>query len=154
MVADSSAETAIDIDTNLKSTDKVGWMILGFDWFFETVASPYTRISPHSAALADNIYCLQLNRGESLATPVFLRGGDNDLMMEDIIDIQVATSVGFLALNWPRKVRRVAFTQQETIHLLFGTTADSTDISVATIQIYCEIIYIALKASKGRGEYR
>ena len=153
MVVDSSVETGVEIETGIGSADKVGWVILGFDWFFVDTAADYHRFDCFAAGAGDETHMLQLCRGELPDTPVILRGGDNDLLMESIIHFTHYTGVGAFIKSWPEQVRKNAYTQQDKLHFTYGSRTDIAHISTVDVSIYAEIFYIPVKARNARGDH-
>lgn len=151
MVADSTTEVAVDIDTDISNLDKVAWMILGVEYQFELIASPYTKKVGFVDAALDVAHVFQLAKGEAPATPVSYSALDNNLLLEDVIARAVITD-GPILLEYPRKILRTCFTQQETLHALFYTTVDDTLISDTTIQLVGNIVYVPVTAPTARGE--
>ena len=150
MPADTTVETAVEIDTAIPPGGKVGWVIYGIRWLFQNVAAPYARIQPGIAT--DAVLNLQLCRGDVPGTPVRLSRSDSDLIVEDIFDISVATAVGVTYIEWPRLVRRSAVTQLPKLYLMFVSDVDVTNISAATTEIFAEILYHLVDAPKAQRE--
>lgn len=138
MVANSTAETAVEIDTDIPQGSKVGWIIYGMRYQFRVIASPHL---PLSVGNVNGLALVQLCRGDVPDTPVFLDPGDADLILEEVIDVIQSTAVGFDYYAWPRTIRRSAVTQLPKLYLMFGSTADFTTLSDPLNELYAEILY-------------
>lgn len=145
MVADSTAEVAVEVDTDIAAGSEFGWIIHGMRWIFQNVSAPHLRVT---LGTMNGVATLQLCRGERPATPVILSRGDRDLIIEDSIDSMVVSSVGVNITNWPREVAQPAVTQMSKLYLMFMSTADIATISAATLEIFAEIMYSVVKAPK------
>ncbi len=144
MIADSSDEVGVEIDTDIPAGSKLGWIMYGMRWQIRTIASPHLPVGiPPDAS---NLFMIQLCRGELPATPVLLEPGDESLVMEEIVDVPFNSAVGFALNSWPRTIRKPAVTQLSKLYLMFQTGVDSVPISAATIEVYAEILYHLVKA--------
>jgi hypothetical protein len=152
MVADSTNEVAVDIDTDIPAGGTVGWTIVGMEWQFVDIASPYTKRNSIITAGVNNM-TLQLGRGEAPGTVTLMHPGDDDLIAEDILCMQYAAG-GEFPLTWPRGKAIRDVTQLGTLHVRFATSVDVTDISATTIEIFGKVLYYPVHAPKAPSSIR
>lgn len=150
MVADSTTEAGITIDTSIEAGQKVAWAIVGMRWMFEAVAAPHLPRGIGAPAMSTGV--LQLVRGELPATPVLVGRHDRDLLGEDMIEVSVSTAVGYAVMTWPREVPFMAVTQLPKIHAVFGTEADWAQVSDAAYRISGAVLYRLVTAGEARHE--
>lgn len=151
MVATSTDEVGVEVDTDIRSGSKTAWAILGLRYAFELIAAPNTPFGPGATA-AHLAWYLQLVRGALPTVPVCIGRQDHDLIGEDIVEYTISTAVGFNFSTWPREVPFLGVTQLPTLHLTFGTTADMAEISLTTYRLVGSIIYNLVTAPKARHE--
>lgn len=150
MVADSSAETGIEIDTGLAPGMKLGWTMVGVDWSYRLLASPHTVVV--EIPTADISASLQLCRGDMPATPLLLHPKDEHLIYDMSHSIWTDTSVGG-ALDedsWHR-IRKPARTQKSKLYLQYATDADWTLMSVGSIIVFAVLYYYLVNAPEIHG---
>ena len=141
--ANTTAEAAAEIDTGIKARSNVGWVIYGLRWQIQNIASPHARISLNWTVAG--LVTVQLCRGEEPATPVLLSAGDNQLIMEDTIDIMAASAASFIAMTWPRIVRKLAVTQLPKLYVMFQSNVDFTALA-ETSEIVGHVLYHEVEA--------
>ena len=146
MVADSTAETAIQIDTDIKQGSKVGWAIYGMTYLFQDIASPHAR---RDLGQDDTVVVVQLCRGDVPSTPILLSRGDSDLLLEDCLSVVQASGVGHRLDYWPRRVSKLCYTQLPHMYLMMQSTPnDCTGLSATTIELFAQIHYMPMVAPK------
>jgi hypothetical protein len=147
MIADATGEVGVEIDTDIPAGAAIGWQIYGVRYHFQNIASPFARINPHAGFVVGHIAVFQLCRGELPATPVLLSGGDDGLILEDIMTGEKATAVGGqMTFMYPRMVMHPAVTQMAKLYAMYQTVPDNTVISLTTIELFGAILYHLVKA--------
>jgi hypothetical protein len=149
MVADSSVETAVEIDTGLEPGMKLGWTLVGLDAGFRTVASPHHPIA-HGAASMEST--LQLCRGDLPATPVLLHPSNDNVIFDMPMQVNSETAVGYDRFDgycW--RTRKPERTQREKLYLMFGSDIDWAAISAATTEIFAILYYFLVSAPEISG---
>ena len=153
MVADSTAEVATEIDTDIAPGSKIGWQIYGVRYAFQDIASPYMRHNPHVGFAVSHVGVFQLCRGQKPATPVLLSAADEDLILEDIMTGEKATAVGGqMTFIFPRVVMVPAVTQLPKLYAMYVTSHDNTVISVASIELRGAVLYHLVAGPEARRE--
>lgn len=144
MVADSSVETGVEIDTGLEVGMKMGWALVGMDWGFRTVASPHLPIV--EVVGVTNSAVLQLARGDLPTSPLMLSPKDDNLIYDSALGNQYVTGVGHSRYDAWHRHRKPARTQKSKLYMQFGTVSDWTDISAATTEIFAILYYFLVSA--------
>jgi hypothetical protein len=150
MVDNSTVEAAVEIDTDLDEGSYSGWNILGFDYQICVNTEPYLHIAVGNTAVDA---WAQLCRGDVPNTPVKLKPGHRDLIMEDSFAWEAGDATSQL---WQgshiHKVRKMAQTQLGKIYFMFGTVADWAAVSADTNSIFGTVYYFPVKAPRGPRE--
>lgn len=136
MVADTTTEVWVDIDTNL--LDGYAWALYGIEWFFQDPATfePLTFYGPNVA----NTFALQIHRNDD--HELLIRYDDDDLWLHHHIDVMTLTSgAGISAGPYSREKPSVSFSP--TLRAVFRTEVDATELAAADLlvgKIYYDII--------------
>ena len=149
MVATSTTEVAVEVETGLAPGSKFGWEIVGVSYWFQNIASPHTIISPN---VTDSRLQIQLVRGEVPATPVMLSMGDNDVIAQESVDNIVHDATSRETIIYPRAIPAAATTQRAALYLMFVTSVDVTAISLTTVELFAHLHYFVVDAPPVAGE--
>jgi hypothetical protein len=143
MVADSSNEVYVDIDTQLM--DGEAWLVYGAEWTFENVDPTVPLVARNAAA--NNAAVIQIHRNDD--SIILLNHNDDDLIFEDVwIQSYIATAAGTTIDQtfFPRRFGKRTITFSENLRVLFRTYADHTEISATTVQIAGKVFYDRISA--------
>lgn len=149
MVATSTTEVAVEIETGLAPGTNFGWEIVGLSYWFQNIASPHTIISPN---VTDARLQIQLVRGEVPATPVMLSMGNNDIICQEAVDNIVHDATSRETIIYPRAIPAAAVTQRLALYLMFVTSVDVTAISLTTVEMFAHLHYFIVPAPAVKGE--
>lgn len=136
MVADTTNEVWVDIDTNL--LDGYAWALYGIEWFIQnpTTFEPITWYGPN----APNSLALQIHRNDD--HELLIEYGDDDLWLHHHLDIMTLTSGAAIAQG-PYRREKPSVTFGPTLRAVFRTDVDATNITAADLlvgKIYYDII--------------
>jgi hypothetical protein len=139
MVADSTNEVTVDIDTALD--DGQAWLIYGMEYGFENV-DPTIPLPVYGAGV-DVAGTIQVHRNTE--SDILLASNNNRLMAQHKVEMAFLTS-GMAMLTEPYKVPINTVTLQPTLRVIYRTSADNTNISAATAQISGVLLYDIISA--------
>lgn len=134
MVADSTNEAWVDIDTNL--SDGEAWLIYGCEWTFEVIADPRAPLAPSTALIARTF---QLHRTDD--SEVLLQANDDQVIVHHVHNAALAGAAGLHNYNYPYRVAKRTVTMQPTLRALFRTSADDGGISDPLNHLVGKIFY-------------
>ena len=139
MVADSTTEVWVDIDTGID--DGQAWLMYGMEYSFENIdpTIPLAWISGANSFKAS----LQLHRNDE--SEILLARNDNDVIVDHHLLYTILTSGATIQAE-PIKVPINNVTLQPTLRVLFRTSVDVVNLSAATAQLSGVILYDIISA--------
>ena len=142
MVANSEDEVWVDIDTGID--DKQAWAIYGVVYDFEAVDP---TVPLNIATSIDCVLTLQVHRNAK--NEILLKQNDKQVLFHHTIQMYSETAECTGPVVRPFQVPHRAVTMQETLRVIFRTSADMAEISDPLYHLVGTVLYDVIAAPAG-----